>query len=112
MEVTQIPGRTGQHTAGRACAAGLGDSVWGVNLNWDEGGGSDPPEVAWSEGNVHQGGNREGWAGPSCLGLSPSLPQPQACNTVWLQPWGWGDVPDGSVLGIGAHPRGTPPDLP
>lgn len=27
----------------RACAEGLGDSVWGVNLNWDEGGGSDPP---------------------------------------------------------------------
>lgn len=71
-----------------------------------------PPEVAWSEGNVHQGGNREGWAGPSCPGLSPSLPQPQACNTVWLQPWGWGDVPDGSVLGIGAHPRGTPQTYP
>lgn len=38
-------------------------------------------------------GTGEGWAGPGCLGLSPSLPQPQACNTVWLQPWGWGVCP-------------------
>lgn len=39
--------------AGGACAAGLGDTV-GVNLNWDKGGGSDPPYVAWSEGDVQQ----------------------------------------------------------
>ena len=25
-------------------------------------------------------------------GLSPSLPQPQACNPVRLQPWGWGGL--------------------
>lgn len=60
-----------------------------------------PPDVAWSEGSVHQahpsrvrqGGDGEEWAGPLCLGLSPSLPQLQACNIVWLQPWGWGVCP-------------------
>lgn len=34
-------------------------------------------------------------------GLSPSLPQPQTCNLVWLQPWGGESVPDGSVLDMG-----------
>ncbi|EGW14407.1 hypothetical protein I79_022527 [Cricetulus griseus] len=29
MDVPQIPGRTGQRLAGRACAAGPGDSVGG-----------------------------------------------------------------------------------
>lgn len=71
MEVLQIPGRTGQRLAGRACAAGPGGSV-GVSLNWGEGGGSDPPDVAWSDGNVQQahlsgvrqGGDREGVGWP------------------------------------------------
>lgn len=66
--------------AGRACAAGLGTvCVWGVNLNWNGGGGSDPPDVAWSEGDVHHAHPsrvRQGGVGWPLVSRAESKPAP------------------------------------
>lgn len=103
MEVAQAPGRTGQLTAGSLCC-GLGDRVGvGLSLAGLRGVAQTPPSVVWggrercSAGPFLQGCGGEG-AGRGGLtlghpGLSPSLPQPQVCNPVWLQPWGWGVCP-------------------
>lgn len=93
------PGRAGQRVAGRACAAGLGDGV-GVGLSRAglRGVAQTPPRcgMGWRRERA-AGPSFWGWwggAGPGCPGLSPSMPQPQACdNAAWLPPWGWGVCP-------------------
>lgn len=92
MEVTWAPGGTGQCPAGRACAARLGDTVGGGLSRAGLRGVAQTPQV-WRR--------RRGQVRGGHSGLSPSLPQPQTCNLVWLQPWGGESVPDGSVLDMG-----------
>lgn len=105
MEVIQASGGTGQCMARRPCAAGLGDRV-GVGLSRAglRGVAQTPPSVVCGGRGRHAAGpsSRGGGGGEGVRvrggltrgrpGLSPSLPQPQACDPVWLQPWGWGGL--------------------
>ena len=94
------PWEDGPVPSRRPCAAGLGDRV-GVGLSRAglRGVAQTPPSVVRGGRETHAAGpSSRGEVGRGVLtrgrpGLSPSLPQPQACNPVRLQPWGWGACP-------------------
>lgn len=87
------------------CCGSGGQSGGRSEPSWAEGGGSDPPTcgvrrkgetrsrpILQGRGRGRGGVRVRGGLTRGRPGLSPSLPQPQACDPVWLQPWGWGGL--------------------